>query len=67
VCFDGALRSCKVCGLAPGEFVHTIGDAHVYLNHRAALKQQLARAPKPFPTLTIKPRPGGRAAATTPL
>ena len=45
----------QVCGLAPGEFVHTIGDAHVYLNHVDALKQQLSRVPKAFPTLKINP------------
>ena len=42
-----------VCGLKPGEFVHTIGDAHVYLNHVDALKEQLTREPRPFPTLKI--------------
>ena len=42
-----------------GEFVHTIGDAHVYLNHRCALREQLARAPRPFPMLTIKDRADG--------
>ena len=40
-----------VCGLKPGEFVHTLGDSHVYLNHVDALKTQLERDPKPFPTL----------------
>lgn len=43
-----------VCGLKPGDFVHTLGDAHVYLNHIEALKLQLKREPLPFPTLTIK-------------
>jgi dihydrofolate reductase/thymidylate synthase len=43
-----------VTGLAPGEFVHTIGDAHVYANHVEALQVQLQREPRPFPTLTIK-------------
>lgn len=42
-----------VCGLKPGEFVHTLGDAHVYLNHIDALKKQLEREPHPFPTLKI--------------
>ncbi|PFX25523.1 Thymidylate synthase [Stylophora pistillata] len=42
-----------VCGLKPGEFVHTLGDAHVYLNHIDALKKQLEREPRPFPTLKI--------------
>ena len=43
-----------VCGLRPGEFVHVLADAHVYLNHVDALKQQLQRTPRPFPTLAIK-------------
>merc|ERR1712002_1427342 len=43
-----------VCGLKPGEFVHTLGDAHVYSNHCEALEEQLKREPRPFPTLTIK-------------
>lgn len=34
-----------------GEFIHTIGDTHVYLNHIEPLKQQIQRVPKPFPTL----------------
>lgn len=45
----------QVCGLQPGEFVHTIGDAHVYLNHVDALKEQLLRQPKPFPRLIMNP------------
>ena len=43
-----------VCGLKPGEFIHTLGDAHVYVNHVEPLKVQLEREPKPFPTLRIK-------------
>jgi len=43
-----------VCGLKPGEFVHTLGDAHVYTNHVEALKVQLERTPRPFPILSIK-------------
>ncbi|KAA0168495.1 hypothetical protein FNF31_00376 [Cafeteria roenbergensis] len=42
-----------VTGLKPGDFVHVIGDAHVYLNHVDALRIQLAREPRPFPTLRI--------------
>ena len=45
----------QVCGLKPGEFIHTMGDAHVYSNHVEALKEQLKRIPRPFPTLTINP------------
>ena len=43
------------CGLAPGELVHTLGDAHVYLNHVEPLGLQLERQPRPFPTLTLAP------------
>jgi len=43
-----------VTGLKPGDFVHTLGDAHVYSNHVEALKQQLERKPRPFPTISIK-------------
>lgn len=37
----------------PGEFIHTMGDTHVYSNHVTALKEQLKRKPRPFPTLHI--------------
>lgn len=40
-----------VCGLKPGEFHHVLGDTHVYLNHFSALKEQISREPRPFPTL----------------
>jgi thymidylate synthase len=43
----------QVVGLAPGEFVHTFGDAHLYLNHVEQAKTQLARAPFPAPTMRI--------------
>ena len=42
-----------VCGLKVGEFVHTFGDAHIYHNHFEQVETQLARTPKPSPTLTI--------------
>lgn len=51
-----ALLTCilaKICDLQPGEFIHTLGDAHVYLNHIEALTIQLERTPFPFPTLRI--------------
>ena len=38
----------------PGDFVHTLGDAHVYVNHIKPLKEQLQRKPRPFPTVSIK-------------
>lgn len=43
----------KVVGLEPGEFVHTLGDAHLYLNHLDQAREQLQRRPYPFPTLEI--------------
>jgi thymidylate synthase len=42
-----------ICGLTCGEFIHCIGDAHIYLNHIDALKKQLEREPRDFPTLRI--------------
>ena len=44
------------CGLELGEFVHTIGDAHIYVNHIQQVETQLTREPKPFPTLHINKR-----------
>ncbi|EFA11748.1 thymidylate synthase isoform X2 [Tribolium castaneum] len=43
-----------VTGLKPGEFIHSIGDSHVYLNHVEPIKEQLTRVPRAFPTLNIK-------------
>ena len=43
----------KVTGLEPGEFVHTLGDAHLYLNHLDQAREQLQRRPYPFPALEI--------------
>lgn len=43
-----------VTNLKPGDFVHTLGDAHVYSNHVEPLKEQLERTPRPFPTLKFK-------------
>jgi dihydrofolate reductase/thymidylate synthase len=45
----------QVCGLRPGEFVHTCGDAHVYANHVEPLKQQLLNPPRHFPRLLLNP------------
>jgi thymidylate synthase len=42
-----------VTGLLPGEFIHTIGDAHLYLNHLSQVQEQLTRAPYPLPTLKL--------------
>jgi thymidylate synthase len=46
----------QVVGLKPGEFVHTFGDAHLYLNHVDQAREQLSRQPYAFPTLKILPR-----------
>ena len=45
----------QVCDLAPGEFIHTFGDAHLYSNHLQQAKLQLTREPRPLPTMTINP------------
>ncbi|KAM5424279.1 Thymidylate synthase [Saccharomyces cerevisiae] len=44
----------KVVDMEPGEFIHTLGDAHVYKDHIDALKEQISRNPRPFPKLKIK-------------
>lgn len=49
------LMIAQVVGLEPGEFVHTLGDAHLYLNHLEQTDLQLAREPYPLPTLRINP------------
>jgi thymidylate synthase len=45
----------QVCGLVVGEFVHVLGDAHIYLNHVEQVKEQLTREPLPAPTLWLNP------------
>jgi len=45
----------QVCGLKPGDFVHTLGDAHLYLNHLEQTREQLSREPRPLPTMKINP------------
>ena len=45
----------QVCDLEVGEFVHTIGDAHLYLNHLEQAHEQIARVPLPLPTLQLDP------------
>jgi thymidylate synthase len=49
------LMMAQVCGLQPGEFVHTLGDAHIYLNHLEQVKLQLSREPYPLPQMKINP------------
>jgi len=45
----------QVTGLKPGDFVHTLGDAHLYLNHLEQTDEQLSREPLPLPTMNINP------------
>ncbi|WP_395683143.1 thymidylate synthase [Dokdonella sp.] len=45
----------QVCGLAPGDFVHTLGDAHLYCNHFDQAREQLSREPKALPRLVLNP------------
>jgi thymidylate synthase len=46
----------QVTGLVPGEFVLTLGDAHLYLNHLEQAREQLSRAPRPFPRMRLNPQ-----------
>ncbi len=45
----------QVCDLKLGDFIHTLGDAHIYLNHMDQVKEQLERSPKPLPNMKINP------------
>lgn len=45
----------QVCGLKPGEFIHTFGDLHIYLNHLEQVNLQLTRTPRPLPKMVINP------------
>ncbi len=49
------LMMAQVTNLEPGDFVHTLGDSHIYLNHLEQVKLQLTRAPRHLPTMTINP------------
>jgi thymidylate synthase len=49
------LMMAQVCGLQPGEFVHTFGDAHIYNNHFEQVELQLSRQPRPLPKMVLNP------------
>lgn len=49
------LMTAQVCGLEPGEFIHTLGDTHLYLNHMEQVDEQLAREPRPLPAMRLNP------------
>ncbi|MEM6405833.1 MAG: thymidylate synthase [Pseudomonadota bacterium] len=49
------LMLAQVCQLQPGEFIHTLGDAHIYRNHQMQITEQLSRKPYPRPRITLNP------------
>ncbi|MCB0007678.1 MAG: thymidylate synthase, partial [Anaerolineales bacterium] len=49
------LMVAQVTGYQPGEFIHTLGDAHIYLNHMEQVDRQLSREPLPLPTMWLNP------------
>ena len=49
------LMVAQVCGLKPGDFVHTFGDTHIYNNHMTQVREQLSRAPRALPVMKLNP------------
>ncbi len=49
------MMTAQATGLKPGEFVHTLGDTHIYHNHFEQVKEQLSRTPRPLPTMKLNP------------
>jgi len=49
------LMVAQVCGLQPGDFIHTLGDAHLYSNHLEQVQTQLSRTPYPLPSMKLNP------------
>jgi thymidylate synthase len=49
------MMTAQVTGLKPGDFVHTFGDTHLYVNHLEQVDEQLGRKPKKLPTMKINP------------
>ncbi len=49
------MMTAQVCGLQPGEFIHTFGDVHLYLNHVEQARLQLTRQPRPLPRMELNP------------